>query len=145
VRRARRPYTRPDNTDACDALEWQIRHMASWLPNPLREHMFHETRIWRLDFAWPEFKIGVEVDGGIWSRERSGHQGAGHIRDFRKGNDAIEAGWRVLHFIPEDIVDDGGRSNTIAIDKIVAVFEKLHSIRKEDGNVRPSGTLQSAR
>jgi very-short-patch-repair endonuclease len=144
VSRAKRPYTKPDKANACDALEWQIRHMASWLPAANREWNFHEKRKWALDFAWPVFKIAVEVDGGIWRNEGGAHTGTGHIRDIRKGNDAIEAGWRVLHFIPEDIVDDGGRSNTIAIDKIVAVFEKLHSIRKEDGHARSNRTVQSA-
>lgn len=127
----RRRQTKPEKAEAVAALFWQIRNMAKWLPEPLQEHPFHVARKWRFDFAWPELKLAIEVDGGIWSTGRSGHQGAGHIRDIRKGNDAIEAGWRVLHFIPEDIVDDGGRSNTVAIDKIVAVFDKLFSIRKE--------------
>jgi hypothetical protein len=122
--------SKPDKASAVDALAWQLKHLAPWIPEPMPEHHFHDKRKWALDFAWPESKLGIEVDGGIWRPEGGAHTGTGHIRDIRKGNDAIEYGWRVLHFIPEDIVDNSGRSNTIAIDKIVTVFDKLFSIRK---------------
>lgn len=127
----RRRLSKPDKANACDALECQLKQMAPWLPFVNREWTFLGGRRYALDFAWPALKLGIEVDGGIWRTGGGAHTGTGHIRDIRKGNDAIEAGWRVLHFIPEDIVSDAGRHNTVAIDKIVAVFDSLFQIRKE--------------
>ena len=76
-------------------LEGHIRLMK--LPEPVREYRFHPERQWRFDFAWPLYKVAVEVDGGIYSRGRhvrpKGFQG-----DAEKGNAAVLAGWKVLHF-----------------------------------------------
>lgn len=75
------------------------------LPAPVREHRFHPVRRWRLDLAWPDHKLAVEIDGGIWSQGRH-TRGDGYRRDCVKGNEAILLGWRVLHFTP-DMVSDG--------------------------------------
>lgn len=49
------------------------------------------------DFAWPERKILLEVDGGIWTN--GAHtRGGGKIRDDDKGNYAAALGWRILRF-----------------------------------------------
>jgi len=62
-----------------------------------REHKFHPTRRWRLDFAWPDVKIAVEVHGGIWLPDRGGHtSGSGRMRDMEKLNEATMHGWLVL-------------------------------------------------
>ena len=45
------------------SLETQIR--AVGLPPPVTEYRFHPERRWRADFAWPEKKLLVEVDGGV--------------------------------------------------------------------------------
>ena len=78
-----------------DILEGHIRLYE--LPAPAREYRFHPKRQWRFDFAWPIYKVAVEVDGGIYSRGRH-VRGAGFERDVEKRNAAILAGWRVLHF-----------------------------------------------
>src|ERR1044072_3735597 len=36
------------------------------LPEPLPEYRFHPTRKWRFDFAWPEHKLALEIQGGAW-------------------------------------------------------------------------------
>jgi very-short-patch-repair endonuclease len=72
------------------------------LPSPAREYRFHPSRRWRFDFAWPLYKIAVEVDGGIYSRGRH-VRGTGFERDAEKRNAAVLAGWRVLHFTPRQI------------------------------------------
>lgn len=33
-------------------------------PEFVREHRFHPTRRWRFDFAWPDEKVALEVEGG---------------------------------------------------------------------------------
>jgi very-short-patch-repair endonuclease len=72
------------------------------LPSPAREYRFHPHRRWRFDFAWPVYKVAVEVDGGIYSRGRH-VRGTGFERDAEKGNEAVLRGWRVLHFTARQI------------------------------------------
>ena len=71
---------------------------------------------WRLDFAWPDLWLGVEVDGGQWIG--GGHNtGVGSDRDFQKGHHAARLGWLVyrcngdlvksgqaMQFIQEELV-----------------------------------------
>ena len=67
-------------------------------------------------YRW-DFRIGktllVEVQGGTWSRERSGHStGAGIRRDCEKSNIAVMNGYKVLYFT-SDMVKSGEAINTI--------------------------------
>ena len=94
-----------------ELLEQHIKF--SRLPKPAREFRFHRKRKWRFDFAWPVFKVAVEVDGGIYCRGR--HVcGAGFERDAEKRNAAVMAGWRVLHFTPR-LVKSGAAVQAIEI------------------------------
>ena len=65
------------------------------LPVPECEHRFHQTRRWRFDFAWPEYKVSCEVEGGIWSGGRH-VRGRGFQKDCTKYNEAALAGWIVI-------------------------------------------------
>jgi very-short-patch-repair endonuclease len=76
-----------------DALAFQIK--AAKLPEPVREHVFARPRRWRFDFAWPDRKLAVEVEGGIWAAGRH-NRPLGMIADIEKYNAAILLGWRVL-------------------------------------------------
>lgn len=67
----------------------------SELPLPCREFKFHETRRWRFDFAWPEFLVAVEVEGGVWTGGRH-TRGVGFEGDCEKYAEALTAGWKVL-------------------------------------------------
>jgi very-short-patch-repair endonuclease len=67
--------------------------------------MFHPTRRWRLDFANPELKIAIEIEGGIFSGGRHVSP-AGFIEDCRKYNEAALLGWMVLR-VPASWVDSG--------------------------------------
>lgn len=67
------------------------------LPEPIAEHRFHPSRRWRFDWAWPERKIAVEIDGGIWIQGRH-NRASGYLADLEKLNAAAEMGWRVLRF-----------------------------------------------
>lgn len=60
-----------------------------------------------LDFAWPHYKIGIEVQGGIdKSDRRSGHTSRdGLRRDYYKNNLAQSEGWLILWFPPEYCTD----------------------------------------
>lgn len=72
------------------------------LPEPIAEHRFDASRKWRLDWAWPEQKIALEQEGGIWIQGRHS-RGAGMVKDFEKYNAAAAAGWRVLKATPKQI------------------------------------------
>lgn len=62
------------------------------------------TNRMEFDFAWPEYKLAIEVDGGQWSRGKMGHNsGTGVERDARKGNYAILKGWTLLRFVTDHI------------------------------------------
>ena len=73
------------------------------IPDPVREHRFHPVRKWRLDFAWLDQKLALEVDGGIYGGRHT--RGAGFKKDQEKRNAAILMGWRVLHTTPAEVKD----------------------------------------
>lgn len=60
-----------------------------------REFVFAAPRKWRLDFAWPDDKIAVEVEGGTWTNGRHS-RGAGFAADCEKYARAAILGWTVL-------------------------------------------------
>jgi very-short-patch-repair endonuclease len=67
------------------------------LPSFVREHVFSTKRKFRFDFAWPELKIGIEIEGAIW--KKGGHStGKGITRDIEKGNLATLEGWKLLRY-----------------------------------------------
>ena len=68
------------------------------------EWAFHPTRKWRFDYACPELKIAIEVDGGIFTGGRHSG-GVGQLKDMEKMNAAASAQWLVLHTNPEDMFD----------------------------------------
>lgn len=72
------------------------------LPQAQREYRFHPERKWRFDFAWPERKVAVECEGGIWKRGRHVHP-VGYLKDCEKYNAAALLGWRVFRFTRESV------------------------------------------
>lgn len=49
---------------------------------------------WRFDFAWVDWKVAVELEGGIWTGGRH-TRGAGYASDVLKYNAALLQGWAV--------------------------------------------------
>lgn len=81
------------------------------LPTPEREFRFHAVRKFRLDFAWPERMLAVEIEGGLY--RGGGHTSvAGLKRDIEKGNLLTLGGWRLLRF-HGDQVRSGEATETI--------------------------------
>lgn len=72
------------------------------VPEPVFEHRFHEIRKWRFDLAWPEHKLALEVEGGVWTQGRH-TRSSGFIRDMDKYNTATMLGWRILRVLPGDL------------------------------------------
>lgn len=60
------------------------------------EFYFAKPRRFRFDFANPELKIAIELEGGTWSKGKSRHTtGKGFRDDCRKYNIAGSLGWTV--------------------------------------------------
>ena len=82
---------KPDYSKAmremCEAL--QIKY-------PVPECMFCPGRKWRFDWAWPQVKIAIEIDGGILHGGRHTTSISGRLRDMEKLNAAASMGWLVL-------------------------------------------------
>ena len=76
----------------------------------LRQYKFHPTRKWLFDFARPECKLAIEVEGGVFSS--GGHvRGKGYESNCEKYNAAVKLGWRVLRYstdmvFAEDAIND---------------------------------------
>ena len=82
---------------------FQIVCRDSGLPRPVAELRFHPKRRWKFDFAWPEQKVALEVEGGVWVGGRH-TSGAGFVKDMEKYNEATCAGWRLLRVQPKDLL-----------------------------------------
>lgn len=77
----------------------------SGLPEPTREHRPIANRRWRVDFAWIEDQVAIEIEGGIWARGRH-IRPSGFIGDIEKYNTLALEGWIVLRLTPE-MVESG--------------------------------------
>ena len=72
------------------------------LPLPEAEYRFCERKWW-FDFAWPEKKVAVECEGGLYSGGRH-VRGTGFLADMEKYNKAVLLGWKVLRYSPEQML-----------------------------------------
>lgn len=66
------------------------------------EYRFDAKRRWRLDFAWPDRKLAVEVEGGIWTDGRH-TRGSGFEADCEKYAHLAISGWRLIRCTPGQI------------------------------------------
>jgi very-short-patch-repair endonuclease len=58
--------------------------------------------MWRFDYAWPEQRIAIEQEGGVWVMGRHS-RGYGMVKDAEKYNRAALEGWIVLRFTPQQM------------------------------------------
>jgi very-short-patch-repair endonuclease len=87
------------------------------------EYQLHDVRKWRFDFAWPDIKLAVEVEGGTKSGRSRHSRGAGFEGDTDKYNTATKMGWTLFRFTSDAVmsgkamlfVEDffKGRSNVV--------------------------------
>ena len=83
------------------------------------EWPFHPERKWRFDYARPDLKIAIEVDGGVFTGGRHSG-GVGQVKDMEKCNNACSLGWLVYHITPDDMFDYSFR---ILVEKGVKMRE----------------------
>lgn len=91
ARRPRKPHDPSDLERAFLAL-----CEAHGLPAPIQQHRFAPPRRWRFDFAWPDQRLGVEVDGLKRGGEYGRHQRIdGILGDAEKAEAGLLLGWDV--------------------------------------------------
>lgn len=89
---------------------------ADGIPLPVQELIFSPTRKFRFDLAWPDHKVAMEIEGGVWMN--GGHnRGKGFTKDIEKYNHAAELGWTVLRCVPDDLLKQNQLLKTILIKK----------------------------
>ena len=71
---------------------------------PTREALALPGRRFRWDYSWPEVKLALDVQGGVYV---GGHhsRGKGYEDDNVKANWAVLMGWRVLRATPGQIAN----------------------------------------
>lgn len=81
-------------TEAQDRLVQWVKdlHLPECIPN---YPFMLPRRKFELDLAWPGWRLGVEVEGSIWTGGAHG-RGTGIERDMEKANIATLEGWRIL-------------------------------------------------
>ncbi len=97
------------------------------LPDPTLEFQFHPKRRWRFDFAWPQWKVALEQEGGIWSKGRH-VRAKGYLDDMEKYSISAIMGWCVIRTSPQQIMSKGiywvGLALTIRCCPVLNVGEK---------------------
>jgi very-short-patch-repair endonuclease len=71
---------------------------------PDREYKAIADRRFRIDWAWPEQKLALEVEGGVWTGGRH-TRGGGFLADMEKYNLLAVAGWRLLRCQPKELAN----------------------------------------
>lgn len=83
-------------------LETKFRRIihAANVPQPVYQHRVHDAQgyVGRLDAAWPERLLAVELDSFTWHGKRPQWRS-----DLRRGNRLLALGWRVIHLTAEDL------------------------------------------
>jgi hypothetical protein len=119
---APRPYLRPragkGHQSKYDSPTMRRLLMVYGLPEPTFEHRFHPVRLWRLDIAWPAYRLCVEIQGGVFQGGRHS-RGQGMVGDFEKFNALTELGWRLLLCTPDGLITAG------FLDMLKRVFDTL--------------------
>lgn len=86
------------------------------------QHLFAPGRRWRFDFAWPDLRVAVEIEGGLrvtgpYGGNIGGHNSPeGYAANCEKYNAAAELGWFVFRYTVK-------QARTVAVFQIQRVLE----------------------
>lgn len=98
--------TKPTNAKSAIEAHLLAAIIAAGLPEPVAQFKWCHGRRFAADFAYPEEKILIEVQGGVYLPRGGRHnRGAGYEADRAKINEAQLQGWRVLEFGPSHVKD----------------------------------------
>lgn len=73
------------------------------LPKPVAEFKWHPTRKFRADYAWPEHRVLLELQGGVYTFGKHG-RGSGIVKDMEKVSEASALGWLTIQILPKDLM-----------------------------------------
>lgn len=65
------------------------------VPEPVLEYVSIPGRKFRIDIAWPAYKVGIEIEGGMWKGGRV---------NLAKHNIHVVHGWRILYVVPSEVL-----------------------------------------
>lgn len=99
-----KPRSRERRVKATPGRLFEALCVAAGLREPVPEFCFAPPRKWRFDWAWPEAKVAIEQQGGIFSGGRH-VRGPALVREYEKLNAAACLGWRILFVLPEQMND----------------------------------------
>lgn len=92
----------PQSGSVLESLCRVLLHLAGLVPTET-QHVVRDAKgtwIGRVDFAWPDEMLVVEIDGFAFRSDRTSYRA-----DRRRGNALVLAGWRVLRFSWEDVIE----------------------------------------
>lgn len=108
------PSTRPPTLEDRFEAEWSLRALRGAVLH--RQFRFHPQRRFTFDFAFPEVKVAVEIEGFGGKLD----QIVGASKDCEKYNLAIECGWVVLRHTARTL---GSKENRrLAIEQLRRVI-----------------------
>jgi very-short-patch-repair endonuclease len=87
------------------------------LPLPKPEYRFLPDRRYRIDYAYPDRLLAIEIEGGVWTHGRH-TRGSGFVGDIEKYNLLTEYGWHLLRYQP----------NRVDFNQIVRVYTRLEKV-----------------
>lgn len=99
----------------------------------IRHHKVTISRTWEIDFAFPDLRIAIELQG----------HGGGHLdylsqlRDITKHNDLLLAGWTMVYFMSKHLNDVKYITSTLD-----TLMERKHGPRIRDYRNNPSQRQQ---
>lgn len=88
-----------------DLFRFQCRALK--LPPPVEQFEFAASmgRLFRSDFAFTEYQLLVEIQGGIWLKGGGAHSRPLKIAgDIRRQQYAVRLGYFLLPFTPDEVV-----------------------------------------
>lgn len=93
------PLARPEAESPMESEARLAMHDCG-VPDPELQHEIidRDGRLWRVDFAWPEFRVAVEYDGYDWHSQPDDF-----IRDRQRRAALIELGWTVMSIVADDV------------------------------------------
>lgn len=95
---------RPSTGNRYHAVVCALCRAHGW-PEPEAEQRLIPGRRFSCDLVWPDARLVVEVQGGVWLR-RGGHTGGkAQIDDMFKFNELTLLGWRVIQVTPQQVTD----------------------------------------
>jgi len=95
-------------------IEFELQMRADKIHEYVIEYMFHPVRKWRFDYAWPEIKFALEIEGGSWLKTSGHTSGIGFLSDCEKYDEAMRLGW-VVYRAHGDFVRSGRAIETLKI------------------------------